>query len=165
MLITTRTVATVKPLPQRQEIPDVYLPGLYLVVERAARGRGRSATAAMANHESIRLALSPNRPEGRPRARWRGIARGRRGRDPRKREGADSVDACRHGRGGRRTIRRVALPPLEPAAHHRRNRSACSTCMCCRGGVKAAPGITRRDVLELLDASSRADVRSRPIVR
>ena len=33
MLITARTVETIKPLPHRQEIPDAHMPGLYLVVQ------------------------------------------------------------------------------------------------------------------------------------
>jgi integrase len=33
MLITARTVETIKPLPHRQEIPDARMPGLYLVVQ------------------------------------------------------------------------------------------------------------------------------------
>jgi integrase len=33
MLITARTIETIKPLPHRQEIPDAHLPGLYLIVQ------------------------------------------------------------------------------------------------------------------------------------
>ena len=32
-MLTARTVATIKPLPHRQEIPDAHMPGLYLVVQ------------------------------------------------------------------------------------------------------------------------------------
>jgi Arm DNA-binding domain len=36
-VLTTRTVETIKPSPSRKEIPDRYLPGLYLIVQPSGR--------------------------------------------------------------------------------------------------------------------------------
>ena len=132
--LTVRTVETIKPGPNRKEIPDRHLTGLYLVVQPSgARSLGGALSQRWPDSQAHPGLLSGNRSQDRPRPGQQGIARSRRRPRPRPREGAGADHPPRHGRGRGQAIRRAALPTREPAAHHRGDaaaaRSACAAAL------------------------------------
>ncbi len=152
MLITTRTVATVKPLPQRQEIPDSHMPGLYLVVQPSGarswavryRSNGRPRKHTLGAYPKIDLKAARALAGTALRAAAEGRDPGRE-KIAARHERPDTVEAvaqqfvelyCRRANRPRTLEGTQQLLDLHVLPHWRR---------------RPIRDITRRDVLDLLD--------------
>ena len=91
--LTARTVETIKPGPDRKEIPDRHLPGLYLIVQPSGARTGRCVIAAAASSQAHPGRLSRQSISRQPATlaakALRAVAEGR---DP----GREKIAAAKH---------------------------------------------------------------------
>ena len=123
--LTVRTVETIKPGPNRKEIPDRHLPGLYLVLQPS--GARSWAVRYRSGGQTRKHTLGPYPAIDLKTARTlasRALRAAAEGRDPGREKALARNHPPRHRRGRGQAIRRAALPTREPAAHHRGDAAA-----------------------------------------